>query len=41
MKPLGPSKPKMSIEYILAAAEPKDPYPFDEKTDMPVGEEEE
>lgn len=35
--PLQRSKPKISIEDLLKATEPMEPFPFDEETDMSVG----
>ncbi|KAM0952334.1 putative beta-amylase [Dioscorea sansibarensis] len=34
--PLERSKPEYSMEYILEATEPLEPFPFDDQTDMPV-----
>ncbi|KAH7662234.1 Glycoside hydrolase family 14B plant protein [Dioscorea alata] len=34
--PLERSKPEFSMEYILKATEPLEPFPFDDETDMPV-----
>ncbi|KAJ0983361.1 hypothetical protein J5N97_011616 [Dioscorea zingiberensis] len=35
--PLERSESEFSIDYILEATEPKEPFPFDDETDMPVG----
>lgn len=34
--PLKSSKPEFSMEYILEATGPLEPFPFDDETDVPV-----
>lgn len=35
--PLERSKPKISIEDLLEATKPEEPFPWDKETDMSVG----
>lgn len=37
IEPMARSKPEIPIDEILEATTPEEPYPFDSKTDMPVG----